>query len=39
MTEGFGPAPTAFFVIPLVGALIIDFVNSMIITLLMNIFV
>ena len=31
-----GPAPTAFFVIPLIGALIVDFVNSSIVTVLLN---
>ena len=36
MVERFGPAPTAFFVIPLVGALIVDFVNSSILTVLIN---
>ncbi len=36
MVERFGPAPTAFFVIPLIGALIVDFVNSSIITVLLN---
>ena len=36
MLERFGPAPTAFFVIPLVGALIVDFVNSSILTVLIN---
>ena len=30
------PAPTAFFVIPLIGALIVDFVNSSIVTVLLN---
>jgi ESS family glutamate:Na+ symporter len=32
----FGPAPTAFFILPLVGSLFIDFFNSTIITLFMN---
>lgn len=36
MVERFGPAPTAFFVIPLVGALIVDFVNSSILTVFIN---
>lgn len=36
MVERFGPAPTAFFVIPLIGALIVDFVNSSIVTVLLN---
>ena len=35
MVERFGPAPTAFFVIPLIGALIVDFVNSSIVTVLL----
>lgn len=33
----YGPAPTAYFVVPLVGSLFIDFFNSMIITTFMNI--
>lgn len=32
----YGPAPTAYFVVPLVGSLFIDFFNSIIITLFMN---
>ena len=36
ITERFGPAPTAFFVIPLVGALLVDFVNASIITVFIN---
>lgn len=32
----YGPAPTAYFVVPLVGSLFIDFCNSIIITLFMN---
>lgn len=32
----YGPAPTAFFILPLVGSLFIDFFNSTIITLFMN---
>ena len=36
MTEIFGPAPTAFFVIPLIGSLIIDPVNATIITIFIN---
>lgn len=38
MTELFGPAPTAFFVIPLIGSLIIDPVNASIITVFINLF-
>nr|WP_307776005.1 sodium/glutamate symporter [uncultured Cetobacterium sp.] len=37
-TAANGPSPTAFFVLPLVGALFIDFVNASIITVFMNIF-
>lgn len=37
MTELFGPAPTAFFVIPLIGSLIIDPVNASILTVFLNI--
>lgn len=36
MTEIFGPAPTAFFVIPLVGSLLIDPINASIITIFLN---
>ena len=32
----FGPAPTAFLVIPLVGAFFIDFANALIITGFLN---
>ena len=37
MTELFGPAPTAFFVIPLIGSLIIDPVNASILLTFINI--
>lgn len=37
-TAANGPSPVAFFVLPLVGALFIDFVNASIITVFMNIF-
>ena len=37
ITERFGPAPTAFFVIPLVGALLIDVINTGIIILFINV--
>ncbi|MGX6592251.1 sodium/glutamate symporter [Cetobacterium ceti] len=37
-TTANGPSPNAFFVIPLVGSLFIDFVNAAIITLFINIF-
>lgn len=33
-----GPSPTAFFVLPLVGALFIDFTNASLITIFINIF-
>lgn len=33
-----GPSPTAFFALPLVGSLFIDFVNASIITVFINIF-
>ena len=36
VTGRFGPSPTAFFILPLVGSLFIDFFNSTIITLFMN---
>lgn len=36
VTSKYGPAPTAYFVVPLVGSLFIDFANSIIITLFMN---
>lgn len=32
ITNKYGPAPTAYFVVPLVGSLFIDFVNTLIIT-------
>ena len=34
--ERFGPAPRAFFILPVVGAFLIDFTNAMVITLFMN---
>ncbi|MGL5760906.1 MAG: sodium/glutamate symporter, partial [Cetobacterium sp.] len=37
-TAANGPSPTAFFVLPLVGALFIDFTNASLITVFMNIF-
>jgi ESS family glutamate:Na+ symporter len=39
VTEKFGPSPTAFFVLPLVGSLFIDFFNAGIITFFINLFV
>lgn len=38
ITDVYGPAPRAFFVVPLVGSLFIDFVNSAILTLFINFF-
>ncbi|MGL6024294.1 MAG: sodium/glutamate symporter [Cetobacterium sp.] len=37
-TAANGPSPVAFFVLPLVGALFIDFTNATIITIFINIF-
>lgn len=34
----FGPAPTAFFILPLIGSLFIDFFNAGVITTFMNFF-
>lgn len=36
MTDGFGPAPRAFLVVPIVGAFFIDFVNALIINVFLN---
>ena len=36
ITTKYGPAPTAYFVVPLVGSLFIDFFNALIITTFMN---
>nr|WP_304341096.1 sodium/glutamate symporter [Clostridioides mangenotii] len=36
VTSKYGPAPNAFFILPLVGALFIEFLNSAIITTFMN---
>ena len=36
VTKRYGPAPQAFFVVPLVGSLFIDFFNGIIITVFMN---
>lgn len=36
ISSNFGPAPAAFFIIPLVGSLFIDFFNAGIITFFMN---
>ena len=37
-TKFFGPAPRAFFVLPVVGALFIDFTNATVITFFINMF-
>ena len=37
VTSKFGPSPTAYFVLPVVGAFLIDFSNSLIITFFTNI--
>ena len=37
LTKKFGPAPQAFFIVPLVGSLFIDFFNGIIITLFLNV--
>ncbi|TYP53762.1 sodium/glutamate symporter [Thermosediminibacter litoriperuensis] len=37
LTQQYGPAPKAFFIVPLVGSLFIDFFNAGIIVLFMNI--
>ncbi|MGL5377832.1 MAG: sodium/glutamate symporter [Cetobacterium sp.] len=37
-TAANGPSPTAFFVLPLVGALFIDFTNAFLITIFINVF-
>jgi len=36
VTDKFGPSPTAFFVLPLIGSLFIDFFNSGVIVFFMN---
>ena len=38
MTEIYGAAPRAFFIVPLVGSLFIDFFNAGVITMFMNFF-
>ncbi|WP_186431029.1 sodium/glutamate symporter [Clostridium sp. BSD9I1] len=38
VVERFGPAPRAFFALPIVGAFLIDFTNAIIITTFANIF-
>lgn len=37
-TKANGPSPKAFFVIPIVGSLFIDFINAIVITVFINIF-
>ena len=37
VTKNYGPAPQAYFIVPLVGSLFIDFFNGLIITLFLNI--
>lgn len=37
LSEKYGPAPRAFFIVPLVGSLFVDFFNSMVLTTFMNI--
>ncbi|MGL5645284.1 sodium/glutamate symporter, partial [Cetobacterium sp.] len=37
-TAANGPSPTAFFALPLVGSLFIDFVNASVITVFVNMF-
>ena len=36
LCERFGPAPTAYFVIPLIGAFVVDFLNMSTIMILIN---
>ncbi|WP_097027555.1 sodium/glutamate symporter [Clostridium peptidivorans] len=38
VSQKFGPAPRAFFVLPIVGAFLIDFTNAIIITAFVNFF-
>ncbi len=38
LSSKFGPAPRAFFILPLIGSLFIDFFNAGIITFFMNLF-
>jgi ESS family glutamate:Na+ symporter len=39
ISSKFGPSPRAFFILPLIGSLFIDFFNIGIITFFMNFFV
>lgn len=36
LTQRYGPAPRAWLIVPIVGAFLIDFVNSVLVTALMN---
>ncbi len=38
LTQKHGPAPRSWFIVPLVGAFLIDFANSVLVTALMNFF-
>jgi ESS family glutamate:Na+ symporter len=38
LAERYGPSPTAFLVVPMVGAFFIDFTNALIITAFVNVF-
>jgi ESS family glutamate:Na+ symporter len=38
LVEKYGPAPEAFLVVPVVGAFLIDFTNSLVITTMANVF-
>ncbi|HET9402934.1 MAG TPA: sodium/glutamate symporter [Candidatus Acidoferrales bacterium] len=38
LVEKFGPSPEAFFIVPVVGAFLIDLTNSIVITLMANLF-
>ena len=37
LTAHYGPAPQAYFIVPLVGSLFIDFFNGIIITAFLNV--
>ena len=37
LTERYGPAPRAFFIVPLVGSLFVDFFNYMVLTTFINV--
>ena len=37
LTKRYGPAPQAYFIVPLVGSLFIDFFNGIIITAFLNV--